>query len=296
MRSFLLEYTQRSKDENETEPKIDIHVNLWKLTNSINANLIFDFGLMIEDITNIKNIILYCPFQIDNVKDLGGDMSKAPDLIEAIFNENCEIITNIHPNRVKITKKGDDFKSKDKTDEFILSHLENDLISFKNLDEYGRIEINVENILSGNEIKYVQIKDIKKYYFRIRVVSNNNLSHIVKRENESINILQDSSLRTTEIIDFRINDFRSINEKIKEEVLRLNTFDINSIHYLIMRNATDEFISSISNYKSRLLEKEVWNKYISVENKDIIAYHFKKAQKKILLSIHLLIYLDLSIL
>lgn len=286
MRSFLLEYVKRD-DSLQENTSIDIHINLWGI-NAQNAehspSMVLDFGFMIDDITNISEIILYCPFQIEGIDDLGGLLAKKPDLIEAVFNEDCEVLSKIHPNRTKITKRGDNFKSSNTNNkEFILYKLDKSLIEFTAQEEYGKIKINVTNILSGNERNLKSLSNIKRYYFRVRIYPNQKEKiDILKRENEKINLLQDSSLRTTEIIDFRINDFRSITENIKEEVFRLNTFNIQNIHYLIMRNSTDEFISGSDKYKSRLLEREVWKDYFKLEDdNDVIAYHFKKSYKQL---------------
>ena len=281
MRSFLLEYKKRDSSSEDTE--IDIHVNLWGVNAQRSENapvMVFDFGFMVKNIKSVSRIIMYCPFHIGSVEDLGGRLFQKTDLIEAIFNEDCEVSSRIHPNRIKITKKGDSFKSSGANNtEFMLYKLNESLISFSDQNEYGRIEINVENILSENEGNLLNINRVSTYYFRIRIFPKTNEPiYILKRENESINLLQDSSLRTTEIVDFRINDFRSITEDIKEEVFRLNTFDIKSIHYLIMRSSTDEFISSSDKYKSRLLEREVWKDYIKLNDSDVIAYHFKEVK------------------
>ena len=279
MRSFLLEYKKRDSSSEDTE--IDIHINLWGVNAQRSENapvMVFDFGFMVKNIKNVSRIIMYCPFHIGDVEDLGCKLFQKTDLIEAIFNEDCEVSSKIHPNRIKITKKGDSFKSSDSNKtEFMLYKLNKSLISFSDQHEYGRIEINVGNILSENENNFSSINRVNTYYFRIRISPKTNEPIcILKRENESINLLQDSSLRTTEIVDFRINDVRSITEDIKEEVFRLNAFNIKSIHYLIMRNSTDEFISSADKYKSRLLEREVWKDYIKLNDSDVIAYHFKE--------------------
>ena len=283
VRSFLLEYKKRESSSEDTE--IDIHINLWGVNAQRSENapvMVFDFGFMIKNIKSVSRIIMYCPFHIDEVEDLGGKLSQKPDLIEAIFNENCEVLSKIHPNRTKITKRGSHFKSSsgDKKD-FILYKLDKSLISFRDQDEYGRIEINVGNILSGNEKSFSELSKVKTYYFRIRIHPKiNDPIYVLKRENEDANILQNLSLRITEIIDFRINDFRAITDNMKEEVFRLNTFNISSIHYLIMRDSTDEFISGSDSYKSRLLERDVWKDYIALDNNDVIAYHFKEISGK----------------
>lgn len=276
MRSFLLEYEKREKSPENTE--IDIHINLWGVNAQRSENaptMIFDFGFMIKDIKNISEIILYCPFHIDKVEDLGGRLFQKPDLIEAIFNEDCEVLSKIHPNRTKITKRGD------KDNAFILYKLDASLINFSDQHEYGKLKINVKDILSGNEEGFPDLSTVETYYFRIRIYPKiNDPIYILRRENEDANILQNLSLRITEIIDFRINDFRAITDNMKEEVFRLNTFNISSIHYLIMRDSTDEFISGSDRYKSRLLEREVWKDYIVLDNNDVIAYHFKEISEK----------------
>jgi len=276
MRSFLLEYEKREKSPENTE--IDIHINLWGVNAQRSENaptMIFDFGFMIKDIKNISEIILYCPFHIDKVEDLGGRLFQKPDLIEAIFNEDCEVLSKIHPNRTQITKRGD------KDNAFILYKLDASLINFSDQHEYGKLKINVKDILSGNEEGFPNLSKVGTYYFRIRIYpKSNDPIYILRRENEDANILQNLSLRITEIIDFRINDFRAITDNMKEEVFRLNTFNINSIHYLIMRDSTDEFVSGSDRYKSRLLEREVWKDYIVLDNNDVIAYHFKEIPEK----------------
>mgnify|MGYP006876548237 FL=1 len=223
VRSFLLEYKKRDSSSEDTE--IDIHINLWGVNAQRSENapvMVFDFGFMVKNIKSVSRIIMYCPFHIGDVKDLGCKLFQKTDLIEAIFNEDCEVSSRIHPNRIKITKKGDGFKPSDSNKtEFMLYKLNESLISFSDQNEYGRVEINVENILAENEDSLTNINGINTYYFRIRISPKTNEPiYILKRENEGIIPIQDSLLRTTEIVDFRINDFRSITEDIKEEVFK----------------------------------------------------------------------------
>ena len=105
---------------------------------------------------------------------------------------------------------------------------------------------------------------------------------MIKRENEEKNIIQEATLRITEIIDFRINDLRSCPENLREEFLRTPRFVMNKIHYLIMRNSTDEFVTIGDNeVNGRLLEKEIWKDYIEIEETDMIAYHIKATKDPI---------------
>ena len=298
MRTFIVEYTKRDEQSNN-KVNLELHINLW---NFKALETIFDFGFMINNIDEVKSIILYVPFKIKKLEDLGNNIiEKNQILVDAIFNERCETI-KFYPKRLKVIKKGNydtreekkkekqgflllsnnrlkkvKFKFKEKEKEvFILYSLSENQINLRNYDKYARIEINVENILSNEEKEnHLELED-KKYYFRIRFFPEDNNITMIKRENEKINIFQDASLRTTEIIDFRINDLRSCPENLREEFLRTPRFMIKKIHYLIMRNSTDEFITvGEDEVNGRLLEKEIWKEYIEIKETDMIAYHIK---------------------
>ena len=283
MRTFILEYTKRKNKEIDSEKRtekvnLELHVNLW---NFKKLETIFDFGFMVDNIDNVENIILYVPFKIKKVEDLGNNIiEKNQTLVDAIFNERCET-TKFYPKRLKVIKKGnydtrEDLSKENEGGTFVLCSLSENQVNLINYDKYSRIDINVENILSNEEKEnHLELED-KKYYFRIRFFPEDNNITMIKRENEKINIFQDASLRTTEIIDFRINDLRSCPENLREEFLRTPRFMIKKIHYLIMRNSTDEFITvGEDEVNGRLLEKEIWKEYIEIKETDMIAYHIK---------------------
>lgn len=303
MRTFIVEYTKRDEQSNN-KVNLELHINLW---NFKALETIFDFGFMINNIDEVKSIILYVPFKIKKLEDLGNNIiEKNQILVDAIFNERCETI-KFYPKRLKVIKKGNydtreekkkekqgflllsnnrlkkvKFKFKEKEKEvFILYSLSENQIKLTNYDKYARIEINVENILSNEEKEnHLELED-KKYYFRIRFFPEDNNITMIKRENEKINIFQDASLRTTEIIDFRINDLRACPENLREEFLRTPRFILKKIHYLIMRNSTDEYITiGDGKVQGRLLEKEIWENYINIEENDMIAYHVKSEKEE----------------
>lgn len=278
MRSFILEYIKRKREDIEkSEVVVDLHVNLWAFQNK---KIIFDFGFMIDEINLVDEIILYTPFVIDKVEDLGEKIRHADILAEAIFNERCEVTINFQPKRIKIIKKGKyDFDSLSKEgDPFIFYLLDSKQIEVINdeSETYSKIKIDTKDIIAGS------MENIcPKYYFRIRFSPAGENIDMIKYENEKINILQDASLRTTEIIDFRINDLRACSDSLREEFLRRDRFKIRKIHYFIIRNSTDEFVGvDSSNVESRILEKEIWKNYIRVDENDMIAYHVKKENKE----------------
>ena len=273
----------------------DIHVNLWEsnICGRDDSSVYFDFGLMIEDVRDIENIYMYCPFEVNksDVKDLGKCILDNQSLVGAIFNENYRICSG-EPRRLlvqspaQISHQESDSVVGDKTclkkeeekGGFVIYSLDivNDL-DVKHIDDGGykgtRLKITIEKILMG---KYGgSIKKVYKYYFRLRVaVKMSNLKLIFQRA-KTISPFQ-SAFITTQVIDFRLNDLRSCTPLVRDEFAKGDHFSIRKIHYLLLRKTTDVFIHQGGEVSSRLLEKHLWESYISGLENNIVAYHFKK--------------------
>lgn len=268
MRSFVLWYDPRKNSSSNVN--LDIHINLWKKKKSVET-FIFDFGLMNDTIDSIKKIYLYLPFKESKWSDLGHIISSNPKLIEAIFNENCNVST-FHPKRVKVNFK-------DSNEVFILYSLSQEDITKESYSNGELLTLDVNSILGSNEVQENKdIELIKKYYFRFRFEISKDKVYLIKESDFNKNFFLDIFSRT-ETIDFRINDIRSCSEKVIEEYYRNKKFNINKIHYLLLRNSNDEFLYLDGNVNSRVLEKELWSNYIESVPEDVIAYHIKEVPK-----------------
>lgn len=269
MRSFVLWYEPR-EDTSSSEVNLDIHINLWKKKKPVET-FVFDFGLMIDKINLIKNIYLYLPFKESKWNDLGHIISSNPKLVEAIFNENCNVST-FHPKRVKV-------KFKESDEEFVLYSLSQEDIRKESYSKGELLTLNVNSILDISEVQENNdIKNIRKYYFRFRFEISKDKVYLIKESDFNKNFFLDIFSRT-ETIDFRINDIRSCSEKVMEEYYRNKKFQIKKIHYLLLRNSNDEFLYLDGNVNSRVLEKELWSNYIENIPEDVIAYHIKEVPK-----------------
>lgn len=278
MRSFALWYNPRKKEETkiigvktktEIESKVclDIHVNLWR--NKKKDTFIFDFGLMVSEIQEVEEIYIYIPFEIEKIEDLGRRMKANNSLISAIFNEECTVDSS-HPNRVKV-------KRKNTKECFMVYSIHDSEYKIQKIestkDTKGTIlKLNVGKILSKVE---ENLDSTNKYYFRIRFEQNSGNINMIKNQTSEQNIYS-NLFKKIEMIDFRINDERTWSETIKQEYYRSKNFIIKSIHYLLLRDANDEFIYYDGKIKSRLLEVEIWKDYIEFIDTDTITYHIKK--------------------
>lgn len=281
MRSFAVWYD--GKGHNETV-KADFHVNYWsKLPYKKDKMFFFDFGIKVEGISLVKNINVYCPFnlEINDIKDLGGKISNEI-LVNAVFNENYKVENGVPKHCV--------VKGKDETSFIIYALNETDditLCQFKrskylvdnpaaNQKSPGTlITVKTDNILIGTDEK---TKDIDNYYFRFRVaVDENNLKNITE-EVENINIFKDA-IEAMELLDFRVNDIRSCCEDVKARFNSGDKFFLKSIHFLVMRDVNDLVMVDGCRYSCRLMEQDIWRQYIDNLEPNVVAYHFKRKCK-----------------
>lgn len=57
-------------------------------------------------------------------------------------------------------------------------------------------------------------------------------------------------------------------------------FNINKIHYLLLRNFNDDFIYYDGDVSSRMLESDLWKDYIEETEEDLMAYHIKRKRSE----------------
>ena len=145
-------------------------------------------------------------------------------------------------------------------------------------------DISVEGIYDGTKLSIdlssINIKDqCPEYYFRFRLTGDA-LSHF-KRNYEPENWFFQSAFTETETIDFRINEKRNYHPSLAENIGEHNEFKMQKIHFLLMRDAAEDFESQHINYTCRTIEPKLWKSYISekfiLEN--VIAYHWSEKIK-----------------
>ena len=146
MRSFALWYEKRSQ-EDQTEAKLDIHINLWKSKKKNKYS--FDYGLKIEDIEKVEKIYMYVPFKIDEIVDLGKILKENTNLVSAIFNEKCSVDAS-YPSRMKVVNESNE--------ECIIYSLNNKDYQIYDVKEKGSIIV-----FSLGYFKYKRKKVFGKY-------------------------------------------------------------------------------------------------------------------------------------
>ena len=288
MRSFAVWYECKDKVEpNDLEDVYaDLHVNYWSSLpyTGCGENCFFDFGIKVSNIKNISKINIYCPYELEkqDVIDLGAKISD-DILIHAIFNENYTIKIGIPKHCLVYAKK----QNNDAQNFVIYALDENSEINLiKSKRTKNKCDDPNQKELAQGTIISLLVEDLIKnapddisrelsYYFRIRVLANKEKLRLIMREVKNVNAFRDA-IETTELMDFRINDIRSCCDVIKNKFIINNKFKFHSIHFLVMRDVNHKVVAEGLPCTCRLLEQDIWNKYLDNLQDNILAYHFKK--------------------
>ena len=276
MRSFAIWYlNNKGKSEQVTA---DVHVNLIESTKR--EKWYIDFGIKVHDIQDVSKICLFCPFYIRNTEDIH-DLVKVMNtrLLKALFNENLTVVEGFAKRRkVSFFSPDEDKKP------FLLYELDkNNELELKYIcDDDGTgtiITIDTEDILKAAQDS--PAKECTQYYFRFRIGIPDMGSEWINHEIEGVAVAS-CNFTKTEIIDFRLNNIRSIGDNAQDEIHKGNKFKLKSVHLLILKRAKDLLMYPSESPSTRMLEAELWHDYLKLGDgtniNDLVAYHFKKKE------------------
>ena len=220
-------------------------------------------------IEQVGGIALYCPFRVqeDRCRDLKPFLNK--DTLGAIFNDRCKVSELDYNGR------------------YLEVELANDKDYFYLLS-CGGLNIRHEDDGSIVQIDFPMPKEIRekaeRVYVRFRLAIDDKATLIVG--NDSRDKVLTSALSREETIDFRLNDYRTLSDNIREridgeaeDVCRLTSV---TIHTLLMAHSSVDVDSFEELHDTRLLEGgDTWKVYApNGEPRGIVAWHWKKRLEK----------------
>ncbi|HEY5583241.1 MAG TPA: hypothetical protein VIK78_01975 [Ruminiclostridium sp.] len=258
MNSFALWF---SSDSSASENFIaDVHFNLWNMHYYKAMPPSLDIGIKIENASECNAINLFVPFKIDinKICDLGKSL-KSSEILCNVFNE--DYITS-HQGGEKILKVNDS-NSKPIMNIYCLD-VQNDIKIEEKYD--GTLLI----INFPKTLRYIGLPS----YFRFRIQSKC-FNQIIKSYKPK-NIFLQSAISAIEAIDFRFNDYRSLNPSLLEQMREGISYSIGKVHFLLLTEADVELQYSSMPSTARELEIKIWNGYFEdLCGKNIVAYHWK---------------------
>lgn len=239
---------------------VELHFNLWKLPNGATNHLRFlDIGIKLKSTDNISELKLYFPFKIKytDFEDIVSKFINKPDLVSAIFNENYKVISDSTSKSFKITNALDE--------------------QIFNIYKTSKEDINIEEKFSGTIFSISVPKNNEPLYLRFRV-KGPFINSLISTSSPT-NAIFESAFSEIEMIDFRVNEIRDLDQSLLEEINKNKFFKISKQHFFFICSNDEEVIGSHQPYIScRNLENYRWNDYVDIpkiKNEIFLAYHWK---------------------
>jgi len=253
---------------------MDVHANLWDIGKKSDSAFI-DFGLMIPDYRNLETITIALPFlvQKSSIQDLS-DIISINTVGSLVFNTDCVAHSSA---------KAGGFQTKtlslDNSDQHIL------LLPIDEKQDYYGINIKIEptNGVSCIKINFANLRDeFKKYnkmYLRFRV-RDSEIKKAMFCKLKKPNYFLESAFTQTQIIDFMVNELRSITPALNEAMknAKMELVELSKVHFFVMEPAERDV--TLSDVECRRLEVG-WNEYLeSGYGPNTLVYHWSlKAEK-----------------
>lgn len=226
--------------------EVELHFNLWKIPNGTKKQIKFlDIGIKLEKTINTEVLRIYFPFQVDlaNFEDIVDKFIHKADLVSAIFNENYKVVQSPISKMYEI--KGIDDKP------------------VFNIYKTSREDVENENKFDGTIFNIKVPKLDKPIYFRFRITGDfiSSLCSTFK----PTNAILESAFSEIEMIDFRVNEIRDLNQTLLELIKKETIFKIIKQHFFFICSNEEEVIGNHLPYLScRNLENYRWNEYVGL--------------------------------
>ena len=261
------------KADIEDKKAVDVHANLWDIGKN-SESAFFDFGLMIPGYKSLEVIKIALPFFVDNdhIEDLS-DIIHEEKIGSLVFNTVCIAHSVSRAGSYAIKSL-----SLDNSDRHIL------LLPIADRSAYYGIVVKIEKVENLTCIRIdfsglrEECKNYEKLYLRFRI-RDRKIKDAMFCKLKKKNYFLESAFTETKIVDFMVNELRSIKTEVNEEMTnqKLELVELSKVHFFVMEPAEREVSSD--KMECRRLEPG-WDKYINQSyTSDTLVYHWSKRAK-----------------
>lgn len=271
MNSIAVWWEKKQKEDSKIGLHLDI--NLWRSNETDNNSI--EFGVKISD-SNEEVFLMDFPFEFEKCQfhDLIPYLSKDAEISKILFNENIILeTTNGIFTTVKFNGSG------------VRYTLLHGRYTIAKNDGRTRLSINLPKAPD---------QDLP-LYFRFTI----DLTKSIYETKDENYFYLDGIFRKVALLDLNINCLRKLPAEIAEKLVGIKIRSINM--FLITSNIISfDFVSKTIS-KSRILERDIWNKYRQLpykekvagcdtlpthskpifEDKEVVAYHWKEIAEPI---------------
>jgi hypothetical protein len=255
---------------------VDVHVNLWRLRvrkRSTEEETFLDIGLRLSDISSIADFKIYLPFRLDHAHDIVdlGKILEDRTTLMAVFNEAYFPGDPDAAGTFSISGAGGK--------EVLCCHALRPGIDFTlAARNYG-------TIVHFNAELCSRFRSNSGQYIRFRIMLKGARGQAFSRMERQYDRFLLSSKPRDEVVEFRLNEQRSLPHDIGDEMTSTDNYElfrITSIHYFLIRESDSQCVLYHSDFhKVRLLEDILWSKYLTgtragALRHDSFIYHWRR--------------------
>lgn len=271
---------------------VELHFNFWRLPRRRlrekirnlrwTANDFIEIGVMLNGPKAIQEVCIFLPFHIDKdaISDCGPYFENV-DIAEGIFNEqmSVEIPAKAKGKFVSLKIDGDEFCRVHEFEESF-DGISGDQLALEKIDHGTFMKIKTQAIVSSTD----GIGDKEKLYFRLRFQMPDAKENPFLQPIRPADWALQSGFEQVELINFRMNEMRTLPDKIQHNLRSGNGQSIARVRLVAFLTAipavAEMTSSSAPSHKSRALEREIWDDYVEQGLPDDVAvYHWKKEPK-----------------
>jgi len=275
-----------TKNVPNKKPTATLHVNFWQLDKKgcdTPSRDFFDLGVLIKLPQGVNELFLYIPAALDenNLEDLAKRF-KDSDIVTGIFNEPINCLNTSHGNNIIPLIRQTDSSVYTNVYEFTVTN-----------NRINKDELNIEPRDDGGTVIHITSKvfervrrsNLESLYFRLRIKLPPKIQTPFAKKFYPKDRVFLSGFERIQYVDFRYNELRNLPQEINRELTdpKNSYLHIQRIDFLLVVAATVELRNGHKPFnKSRLLEKELWSKYIDRElgpSDEMVIFHWKEPKE-----------------
>jgi len=310
MASSLALWLEQDKP-NSGSVEVELHFNYWCIKPVVKGCLrkrrldevhYLDVGIFFSQICAGQKLKVYFPFRVseDNyISNLGRLVCERRELLEAVFNSDVHRESeNGHVSKIKLVSDGrviyflKDISVVEGSGVSISPFGSGSVICFGGdalqipQDGGAKVAEDSANVTADMGAHQAVSPDGMVGYVRFRLVLDDFDRKALLTSHIPGDKLFFSRVDSTEIIDFRVNEARSLTNEINHK-LELSKLIIDKVHFFVIKDIESDLVLSHADVsRCRLLENKIWQEYIDcghergmpVESQMLI-YHWKEVGK-----------------
>lgn len=274
--------------QNSDKARAELHVNFWHFKTGFWNFLpcigekydgFLDIGLMLYDLDKLGNINISIPVKLEpsDIVDLGAQFREA-SIATAIFNEN---LAQSHDsiNDCADLNLGESLFAR------VCWLTESDFTKVSKYIEYqdGRTILQIpKSIVEERNLNWpaITVKE-NRLYFRFRFKLRRDKNSPFMQRFRPWDRLITSSHDLVEYLDFRFNRIRNLPKNIRKEIFS-NSFMFEKINFFIISSIENDVVNGYKTFdKIRILEEDVWSKYLDKKiETNMVIYQWKEDKTK----------------